>query len=150
MNRRSEYSEKSNDIDDLQRPRFKENTVEYMQKLKWMKKSIGYIYLQSSTEHITAINDKLLITSIVISAYRILIAIFIALQLERFISTPFFALVTRFKSPLDKRTFNNDVQEMPYREADILARNINILFSRMEKHIAQLRCSRARKCRAFT
>lgn len=135
---RTSISEKSDDIEHLQRPRFNEASVEYMQKIQLAGKTIGYIYLQTSKEYITAITDKLLITSIVIASIVFLIAIFIALQLERYIRNPFLALVSIIQVAARQRNFQQLCPKMPYREADILAHNINILFSRMEKHIAQL------------
>ncbi|MGB2741156.1 MAG: ATP-binding protein [Cognaticolwellia sp.] len=136
--RRSAIPEKSHAMADLHSPKFTDKYVEYMQEIKVEDKSIGYIYLQSSTEHITQITDRLLTTSIVVISIVIVIAIFIALQLERYISAPFLALVNTIQVATRQKNFQQECQAMPYREADILARNINILFTRMEKHITQL------------
>lgn len=135
---RTSISEKSGDIAYLQTPKFKDKSIEYMQPIKMDEKTIGYIYLQTSKEYINAITDKLLITSIILAGIVFLIAIFIALQLERYISTPFLSLVSIIQVAARQRNFQQLCPEMPYQEADILAQNINILFSRMEKHIAQL------------
>ena len=65
-------------------------------------------------------------------------SIFIALQLERYITAPFLALTSTIQVAARQKNFQQQCTAMPYREADVLARNINILFTRMEKHIAQL------------
>lgn len=136
--RRSAITEKFNDINDLLKPAFKDKYVEYMQEIKVDEKIIGFIYLQNSTEHIALINDKSLTTNIIIALIVILIAIFITLQLERFISTPFITLINTVQVTARQKNFQQRCQAMPYREADMLARNMNILFARMEKHITQL------------
>ena len=136
--RRSAIAEKSNDIESLLIPRFKEKYLEYMQAIKVNEKIIGFIYLQNSTEHIVQVTDKLLVTSIVLIVIVILISIFIALQLERYISAPFLALTSTMQVAARQKNFRQQCEAMPYREADVLARNVNILFTRMEKHIAQL------------
>jgi len=135
---RSGISEKSNEMASLQTPRFKEKYLEYMQAIKIEEEIIGFIYLQTSKEYITVITDKLLITSIILIFIVLLIAIFIALRVERYISAPFLTLVNTIQVAARLRNFQQRCQAMPYREVDILARNINILFARMEKHIAQL------------
>ena len=136
--RRSAISEKSNEISNLLEPRFRENYLEYMHPITLDDKILGFIYIQSSKEHITLITDKLLTTSILIIFIVLLIAIFIVLQLERYISAPYMNLVNTVQVAARQKNFQQKCLAMPYREADILARNINILFSRMEKHIAQL------------
>ncbi len=135
---RTAISEKSNSINSLQIPKFSEAYLEYMQPIKVEGKIIGYIYLQSSNESITQITDQLLIISFIVLFIVCLIAIFIALKLENYISTPFYTLANTVQTAARQRNFSQQCQTMPYREADILARNINILFARMEKRIAQL------------
>ena len=99
---------------------------------------VGYVYLQNSTEDIAQITSELLTLSFIMMLVVILIAIFVTLQLERYISAPFWTLVNALQLATRQKNFQQPCQSMPYREADILARNINILFARMEKHIAQL------------
>lgn len=135
---RAGISEKSKEIANLQIPKFREKYLEYIQPIKVKQKTVGYIYLQTSIEHITQSTDKILITSFILVLMVFLIAIFIALQLERYISAPFLALSNTVQVAARQRNFKQECQAMPYREADILARNINILFARMEKRISQL------------
>ena len=139
--RRSAISEKLSEMPDLLAPRFKETFVEYMQPVKADGEIVGYVYLQNSTEDIAQITSELLTLSFIMMLVVILIAIFVMLQLERFISAPFWTLVNALQLATRQKNFQQPCQSMPYREADILARNLNILFSRMEKHIAQLNAS---------
>lgn len=136
--RRSAIPEKSNEINNLINPRFKDNYLEYMYPIKADEEIVGFVYLQSSKEYITLITDKLLTTSILIMFIILLVTIFIVLQLNRYISAPYLTLVNTVQAVARQKNFQQRCQAMPYREADILARNINILFARMEKHIAQL------------
>lgn len=136
--RRSAISEKSSEINNLLKPRFKENYLEYMRPIKVDNKVIGYVYLQNSKEHITLITDKLFSTSVLIIFIFLLLAIFIVLQLDRYIGAPYVSLINTVQVAARQKDFLQKCQAQPYREADILARNINILFARMEKHIAQL------------
>jgi signal transduction histidine kinase len=136
--RRSAISEKSNEINNLLKPRFKDNYLEYMQPITLSNKVIGFVYLQTTQEHITQITNKQLTTNVLIIFVALLVAIFIVLQLERYLGAPYFALANTVQAAARQKNFQQKCQAMPYREADILASNINILFARMEKHIAQL------------
>ncbi|MBA6342894.1 HAMP domain-containing histidine kinase [Colwellia sp. MB02u-10] len=109
-----------------------------MQAIKVKEKIIGYIYLQSSSEYLTQLTDKLLIISIIIVFIVFIIAIFIALKLERYISAPFSSLINTVQIAARQKNFQQECDTMPYREADILALNINMLFARIDKHITQL------------
>ena len=135
---RASIAQKSHEMTHLLTPRFKENHLEYMQPIKVKGKIIAYIYLQSGSEYITQMMDKLLIISIIITFIVFVIAIFIAFKLERYISAPFYDLINTVQIVARQKNFQQQLETMPYREADILARNINILFARIDKHIAQL------------
>ncbi|WP_081179257.1 ATP-binding protein [Colwellia sp. PAMC 21821] len=135
---RTAILEKHSEIANLQTPQFKEKYLEYMQPIKVNNDIIGHIYLQSSIEHITHISDTLLITSIIVFLIVCLLAIIIALKLERYICAPFTMLASTVQLAARQRNFQQQCEDMPYREADILGRNINILFARMEKRLAQL------------
>jgi signal transduction histidine kinase len=136
--RRSAISEKHNEINNLLEPKIKENYIEYMHPIKVNDKVIGFVYMQSGKEYITLITDKLLTTNMLIIFIVLLVTIFIVLQLNSYISAPYLTLVNTVQAAARQKNFQQKCQAMPYREADILARNINILFARMEKHIAQL------------
>lgn len=136
--RRSAIAEKSNEYAHLSVPRMNEKYIEYMHPIQVDKQVIGFIYLQGNTEGIALLSDKLLITSIVLIVIIIILSIFIALQLEHYISAPFLSLIDTIQVAARQKNFQQRCQAMPYQEADILGRNINILFTRMEKHIAQL------------
>ena len=135
---RTAISDKSSSIVNLQTPKFTDTYIEYMQPIKVENKTIGYIYLQSNNESVNQIINQLLITSLIVLCIVSLIAFFIALRLERYLSAPFYTLASTVQQASRQRNFLQLCQAMPYREADILARNINILFSRMEKRISQL------------
>lgn len=135
---RTAISEKSASINILKTPKFTDAYLEYMQPIKVEGDTIGYIYLQSNNERMAQITDELLIISCILLSVICFIAVFIALKLERYISAPFYALSSTVQQASRQRNFLQHCQAMPYREADILARNINILFTRMEKRISQL------------
>jgi len=137
-NQRTSIAQKSHEVKNLLTPRFKEKHLEYMQAIKVKEKVVGYIYLQSSSEYLTHIADKLLIISIIIVFIVFIIAIFIAFKLERYISAPFYSLINTVQVAARKKNFQQECDTMPYREADILALNINMLFARIDKHITQL------------
>ncbi|MGB1262684.1 MAG: sensor histidine kinase [Cognaticolwellia sp.] len=136
--RRTAISEKISEMPDLLTPRFKGTFVEYMQVVKADDKIIGYVYLQNSTEDIAKIHSELLTLSIIMMLVVVLIAICVALHLERYINSPFNQLIDTIQRASRQKNFQQPCGNMAYREADMLARNINVLFTRMEKHIAQL------------
>ncbi len=135
---RTNISDKTEQINSLQKPIFHEKYLEYIQPIKSQNTIIGYVYLQSSIEHITRFNESFLITAALLITIIFLIAVFIAIRLDRFVSSPFLSLTNTIQIASRQKNFQQVCEVMDYREADILARNINILFNRMEKHISQL------------
>lgn len=136
--RRSAISEKTNGVNELSTPKFRTSYVEYMHPIQDKEQVIGYVYIQSNTDHISAFNNSFITLAVAIITVMLLISVFVAFQLERYIGASFYSLVNIIQTATKRKDFTLACPPMPYREADILARNINILFGRMEKHIKQL------------
>ena len=136
--RRSAIHDKSNKIAELSKPKVIENSIEYIYPIKLDDKVIGFIYLHSSKEHIELITDDLLTTNALIMFFAFLAVIIVALQLERYIKKPFYTLMTTIQIAAKQKNFKQKCKSLPYQEADMLSRNINTLFTRMDKYISQL------------
>lgn len=136
--RRSAISEKSNDIAQLLTPMYRQGYVEYMHPIKSNEQLLGYVYIQSNTEHLLQHDNSFFATAVIITTLILLLAIFVVFQVERYISAPFVALADVLQTATRHKNFKQNSPSMPYREIDILAGKINILFARMEKHIKQL------------
>ncbi|WP_233143852.1 sensor histidine kinase [Colwellia chukchiensis] len=136
--RRSAIPEKSQEVDKLLTPKINANDLEYMQAIEVDGSTIGYVYIQSNTEYLNALSTQLIMISVVVVVVMIIIAILLALRLERVLTAPFPTLTNIMQVTARQKNFQEQCPDMPYLEADMLARNINILFSRVEKHISQL------------
>lgn len=136
--RRSAIAEKSKEIANLLEPMFRESFIEFMYPIRADDQIIGYVYLQSNKDYIAILDNQLVIICLTIMAIILLLTIFIAFRLDQYISSPFLRLSEILQTATRQKNFTTECEAMPYREADILARNINILFARMDRHIEQL------------
>ena len=136
--RRSAIPNKLNRAKELNKPIFTDNSIEYMKPITVNDKIIGFVYLHTTPDHIVRITDKLLATNSLILLFSLLAVIMITLQIERYIKQPLFTLMTTIQIATKQKNFQQKCQSLAYQEADMLARNINTLFSRMDKYINQL------------
>jgi len=120
----------------LVQPRINAGVIEYFTPIMHQEKLIGHTYIQ--------INNKLgyynnSVVLLIICCFALLIAVFIvAFRLENTISSPLKEISESILQISKTKNYTSRLEPMAYREADILARNINHLLNRTERHITKL------------
>jgi signal transduction histidine kinase len=125
-------------ITELSIPKFNTYTIELIVPIILEKETHGYVYIQVNTKHvqetINAIFSRLIIAVLLLFIFTFLVAT----TLNRFISNPMSTMANKLHEISQQKKFNLRIEKMPYKELDILARNINIMLSRAEKQLAKL------------
>jgi len=122
----------------LTTPRINGSIVEYIAPIQYKNENIGHIYLQIDSNQGFTFRNKLLLY-LALLFFILMIAVFIiALRLETIITSPIRDISQSILKISQSRDYATRVDNMPYKEADILARNINNLLVRTERYIAKL------------
>ena len=137
--KRMSIASKAHEIKELMTPRMIKDHIEYMQKIEHNNKLVGYIYLRVTNDYFRLFTDKLINISAILFVFILIIALIIGLLMELFISKPLASISRLLHHATRYKDFNKKCKAMPYRDVDILANNINIMFSRISKYIEQLK-----------
>lgn len=119
-------------------PNISEHYAEYFMPIKQSGKVIGYIYLQTNSYLGLAQTNQLMITLGIIFVILLIILRFISARLELMISSPLETITAAIQNIAKSKDYSTRIDNMPYQEVDILAKNINILLARTEKHYEKL------------
>jgi signal transduction histidine kinase len=131
-------TEKSNKTQELSSAKFSENIIELMVPIRHKDEIIGYVYIQTNTEHIQKIINSMFFRLSIIIVLLILIANLVVMTLNRFITDPMSNISSKIQEISKHKRFNLRIDQMPFKELDILARNINILLNRAETQLTKL------------
>lgn len=127
--------DKIDKIEELSSLRYQQNHVELIVKIQQSKKTIGYLYIQSSTKDIDDFSRILMLTAIFLLLFGLTLFILLALDINRKINQPISTLVETIQEISQSKNYNKRIEKLPIIELDILAQNINVLLNRTEKHI---------------
>ncbi|XQW84591.1 ATP-binding protein [Thalassotalea piscium] len=122
----------------LSTPHITENYAEYFMPIQQSDKVLGYIYVQMNSYSGLFQNGQLILVLAVIFIIVLAGLWLIMYRLESFIVTPLFNMATDIQYIAKTKNYTSKIDVMPYQEIDMLAKNINILLSRTEKHMAKL------------
>jgi signal transduction histidine kinase len=126
-----------NELQALTNIHYLAESFEFSYPIKNNEKTIGYLYIQFD---LTPLNQKTLKISLIIFAIAsIILLLNLALisWLQKSITRPIIELGHNIQQISHSKNFSMRCNEMPYRELDILAQNINIMLNRTEKYIAK-------------
>jgi signal transduction histidine kinase len=130
--------EKSNRINELSLAKFSKNIIELMMPITHQDKIVGYVYIQTNNKHIKKITKNIFFRLTIIIVLLILITMLIVKSLNRFITDPMCDVAMQIQEISKHKKFNLRIEQMPFKELDILARNINILLNRAETQLTKL------------
>lgn len=122
----------------LAKPIFHDDVVEYITPIEYNSNVVGYVYIQLDLSNKLNFNTQLTLTLILFFAILLVAVFFITFRLEQEIAAPIRQITSEIQHISQSKQFETRLQNMSYQEVDILARNINILLGRTEKHIAKL------------
>jgi len=125
-------------ISQLKQPKIGEDFVELVIDIQYNNNVIGYLYMQVDLSNKLKFDTQLTLTIILLFAVLLIAVFFITYRLEQEICSPMREITSEIQHIAQSKKFEARLEEMPYQEIDILARNINVLLGRTEKHIAKL------------
>jgi signal transduction histidine kinase len=119
-------------------PYFEEDIVKYVAPIEFNREEVGYVYIQLDINAGLTFSTRLYIIFIVTLLVLFALVIFISFRLENLITTPLRELNADILHISQTKDYSFRVKTMPFKEIDILARNINNLLNRTERHITKL------------
>lgn len=131
-------SEKDSQIAILSTPTFSEYSVEFITPINYQSEIVGYVYIQINTDNIQQLTTSIYARLTVIFLLLSLVTFLIVLSLNHFITSPMSYMVTQIQQIYQQKKFDIRLPVIPYKELDILARNINIMLERAENQLAKL------------
>lgn len=126
---------KVDEIDQLVKPRFSDNYVEYISPINTDGEITGYIYVQLSTDSYTRLLKKITLILLAGFIFFVLISVFAASRLHKYILNPITELISTLQTVSQKRNYQLRSTVLPYQEFDVLGRNLNTMLARTEKYI---------------
>ncbi|NQZ22488.1 MAG: HAMP domain-containing histidine kinase [Colwellia sp.] len=137
-NNSSGISEKDSQISILSTPTFSKYAVEFITPINYQSEIVGYVYIQVNTEKIQELTTSVYARLTVVVLLLSLVTFLIVLSLNHFITSPMSNMVTQIQQIYQQKKFDIRLPVIPYKELDILARNINIMLDRAETQLVKL------------
>ncbi|MFT5758100.1 MAG: signal transduction histidine kinase [Alteromonadaceae bacterium] len=129
---------KINSINVLSTPKISNEIIEFILPITQNNELYGYVYLQSNNDNITSLKNQIITTLIITSIIIIFLGLMVSLRLSQIITTAINVLVDTIQKISQNKDYTIECPEMPHKEFDILARNLNIMLNRTERHIFKL------------
>ncbi len=118
----------------LSTPHINDTNIEYYMPIQKADKIIGYLYIQMNRyPSLEYTNQLLLILAIIFTALLIALRI-VTSRLGAMVVTPLEELTLSIQNIAKTKDFSLRIPSMSYQEVDTLAKSINTLLSRTEKH----------------
>jgi len=135
LNQSDKFSELSSPTFNLQA---QTQTIELMVPITHIEKTVGYVYIQTNAENIQKVTRNMYFRLSIIIIILILTSLLIVISLNRFITDPMSEVSNKIQEISKHKKFNLRIDPMPFKELDILVRNINILLNRAETQLTKL------------
>ena len=135
LNQSDKFSELSSPTFNLQT---QTQIIELMVPITHFEKTVGYVYIQTNTENIQKVTRNMYFRLSIIIVLLILTTLLVVNALNRFITDPMSEVSSKIQEIYKHKKFNLRIDQMPFKELDILVRNINILLNRAETQLTKL------------
>jgi len=126
------------DIENIGVPYIIGNTIKYVTPISYNGHQVGHILLITSNQEEFAFNRQLIIIVTMLIISFIIIAIVIAVKLENKLTSPLKQMAAEALKIAQTKDYSIRFTPIPYKEIDVLNRNINNFLNRTERHITQL------------
>jgi signal transduction histidine kinase len=127
--------EKTDSIKQLSHVNYQPHYNELIVKIKQNETLYGYLYIQYSNTTFEHFIAKLIFVAIAFFIVGLLCFTILAVHINKKINQPITTLVNSIKMISQKKYFSHRIDKLSFTELDLLARSINILLDRIEKHI---------------
>jgi len=122
----------------LKVPRITDDIIEYIAPIYYKNEIIGHIYLQIDRQQGDSFKNKLLLYLALVIFFLLILLILVVFKLEGIITAPLRHVSQKILDISQTKDYSMRLENMPYKEADIIARNMNNLLTRTERHITKL------------
>ncbi|WP_448549745.1 sensor histidine kinase [Thalassotalea fusca] len=122
----------------LKSPLINDGIIEYYTPIYSQDQVVGYMYIRMNINAGLTFDNQLLITLSFIFILLLIAVFMITFRLERIVTNPMREMALMIQQISQTKQYSTRLSSMPYKEADILARNLNVLLTRTEKHVAKL------------
>jgi signal transduction histidine kinase len=131
-------SEKIADIPKLKTIQYQEEHVELIVEIKQEQQLLGYLFIQSSLLKNISFIEKLTYIMLGFLLLSIIVSLAISQWLFHKANQPIVKLIEGIGEISQSKNYQIKLPTQPYKELDILAKNINILLLRTNKYITKL------------
>lgn len=111
---------------------------EFIRPIKQDNQLLGYVYLQVNNQVLKSIAYKIFILAALIIILSITITIILSSYLLRSITKPIKEITYTIQDIAKRKAYGQRCKIQPYKEVDILAKNINVLLARTEVKLDKL------------
>lgn len=127
--------DKIDQIQQLSSLKYQQNHVELIVKIESNENTFGYLYIQSSTKYITDYIEQLTFISVLLLFFGLAFFLVLTISIQKRIDKPITTMVGAIQEISQNKNYHVRIEKLSIIEFDILARNINILLTRTEKHL---------------
>jgi len=131
-------SDKISEIDQLSTIQYQEDYLELVVKISQGQQTLGYLFIQSSLLEKQSFIERLIYILLGFVALALILALGVAQWLFKKTNQPMVKLIEDIGQISQSKNYQIQLTNQPYKELDLLAKNINVLLLRTEKHINNL------------
>jgi len=128
-------SNKIAQIPQLSTVQYKEEHLELIVRITDKQRILGYLYIQSSLLEKQSFINKLIYITISLLLFTMVVAFTVSQWLFNKTNQPIVKLIEEVGQISQNKNYQTQLAIQPYKELDVLAKNINILLLRTDKHI---------------
>jgi len=137
-NNSSAILNKSYRATELSTVKFSSHIIELIVPIIQQEQNVGYVYIQTNNDYIQKIYSAMFTRFGTVIILLILIIVWVVIGLNRFITSPMTDIASKVHEISKNKKFSLRLEQMPFKELDIVARNINIMLSRAENQLTKL------------
>lgn len=121
--------------DILKEPRITGNIIEILLPIVDDQVTIGHIYMQMDVQSLTSLKNTIYICSALSFLLCIFGAIIVSLHIQSKVSSSVGSITSTIQKVSNKKAFDLRCEMQEFQEFEFLARNLNIMLTRTEKHM---------------
>jgi len=131
--------DKINEIKNLQQAKHSGEFLEIITPIQKNNQLLGYVYLQISNQRLEQITNQIFFAGLLIIVSCIVLSMLFIVRLLQNITQPIKSITRTVQHIYQSKEYHTRCEPEPYKEVDILAKNINILLTRTEVKFNKLK-----------
>ena len=126
------------EISQLSTIKYQKDHLELIVKITQEQQTLGYLFIQTSRLETQAFIKRLVYVMLAFLVFALIISFSVAKSLFKNINQPLESLIDEVGKISQSRNYQTQLAHQPFKELNILTKNINMLLVRIEKHINSL------------